>query len=115
MKLSLNELEVWRRVVFPADITFYGLHRVIQYSMGWFESHLYEFEVQSEKLVIVDSKEQAEELAFYNSQPAYDGRIKKPKIFRTSRGVKMDCYLNESCSMCLDGDEACLPEISCDE
>lgn len=115
MKISLNELEVWRRVVFPADIMFYGLHRVIQYSMGWFQSHLYEFEVQSEKLVIVDSKEQAEELAFYNSQPAYDGRVKEPKIFRTSRGVKMDCYLNESCSMCLDGDAACLPEISCDE
>ena len=112
--------------------------------MGWFESHLYEFEVQSEKLVIVDSKEEAEELAFYNSQPAYDGRVKEPKIFRTSRGVKIDRYLNESYPMryiydmgdyweheivlekviedyefvypmCLDGDEACLPEISCDE
>ena len=82
MKISLNELEVWRRVVFPADITFYGLHRVIQYSMGWFESHLYEFEVQSEKLVIVDSKEQAEELAFYNSQPAYDGRVKGCSVWR---------------------------------
>lgn len=139
VKISLNELEVWRRVVFPADITFYGLHRVIQYSMGWFESHLYEFEVQSEKLVIVDSKEEAEELAFYNSQPAYDGRVKEPKIFRTSRGVKIDRYLNESYPMryiydmgdyweheivlekviedyefvypmCLDGDGACPPE-----
>jgi hypothetical protein len=25
------------------DITFYKLHRIIQYVMGWFESHLYEF------------------------------------------------------------------------
>ncbi|MDG2861218.1 plasmid pRiA4b ORF-3 family protein, partial [Vibrio parahaemolyticus] len=28
------------------DITFYKLHRIIQYAMGWFESHLYEFRLR---------------------------------------------------------------------
>lgn len=139
VKISLNELKVWRRVVIPADITFYGLHRVMQYSMGWFDSHLYQFEITSEKLVIVDSKEQAEELAFYNSQPSYNGSIKMPKTFKASRGMKIDRYLNEGCPIqyvydmgdyweheiilekviedyefvypvCLDGEGACPPE-----
>lgn len=31
--IRLDGLDVWRRVVIPADITFKSLHRVIQYSM----------------------------------------------------------------------------------
>ncbi|MGL4337726.1 MAG: plasmid pRiA4b ORF-3 family protein, partial [Turicibacter sp.] len=44
LKITLQELEtVWRRVVVPEGITFKALHDVIQYAMGWTDSHLYQF------------------------------------------------------------------------
>jgi len=42
LKITLKDVKppVWRRVLVRDDITFYKLHRIIQYAMGWFESHL---------------------------------------------------------------------------
>lgn len=34
IKIQLEGLDVWRRVVMPAEVSFNALHRVIQYSMG---------------------------------------------------------------------------------
>ena len=36
IKIQLEGLDVWRRVVMPAEVSFNALHRVIQYSMGWY-------------------------------------------------------------------------------
>ena len=41
--LGLENHEVWRRVIVPADITFRKLHFVIQDAFGWLSYHLYEF------------------------------------------------------------------------
>ncbi len=43
ISLSGSQPLIWRRVLVPKNITFYGLHLVIQTAMGWEESHLYEF------------------------------------------------------------------------
>ncbi|WP_434655316.1 plasmid pRiA4b ORF-3 family protein [Thermoanaerobacterium thermosaccharolyticum] len=45
LKITLKDVKppVWRRVLVKDDITFYKLHKIIQYTMGWFEVHLYEF------------------------------------------------------------------------
>ena len=37
--------KIWRRVHVPADLTFHDLHYVIQFAMGWTNSHLHQFEV----------------------------------------------------------------------
>jgi hypothetical protein len=34
---------VWRRIVVPADFTFYELHMAIQGAFGWENSHLFQF------------------------------------------------------------------------
>lgn len=34
---------VWRRIVVPADYTFYELHKAIQGAFGWENSHLFQF------------------------------------------------------------------------
>ena len=34
---------VWRRIVVPADYTFYHLHKAIQGAFGWENSHLFQF------------------------------------------------------------------------
>ena len=47
---------IWRRVVIPADITFKRLHDTIQFSMDWWDHHLYEFEFPDEKLRITNDR-----------------------------------------------------------
>lgn len=41
--LSASKPKIWRRVLVPADLTFHELHYVIQFSMGWTNSHLHQF------------------------------------------------------------------------
>ncbi|MFQ5447564.1 MAG: plasmid pRiA4b ORF-3 family protein [Saprospiraceae bacterium] len=37
--------KIFRRVLVPKDFNFHQLHYVIQFAMGWANSHLYQFEV----------------------------------------------------------------------
>ncbi len=41
--LDLENHDVWRRVIIPANINFRKLHYVIQDAFGWLSYHLYEF------------------------------------------------------------------------
>jgi len=47
LKITLEHVapSIWRRVLVPSAITFAGLHRVIQESMGWLDCHLHVFRV----------------------------------------------------------------------
>ncbi len=48
--LEGSDPPIWRRVIVPERMTFADLHRVIQISMGWSNSHLHRFEVAGEHL-----------------------------------------------------------------
>ena len=74
IKISLINSKplIWRRVIIPADITFRRLHDVIQFSMGWFDYHLYEFEFPNEKIRITNDYESFEEYKFYTKE--YKGK-----------------------------------------
>ncbi len=43
LKITLLEIDIWRRVVVKSDITLPQLHRLIQVVMGWTNSHLHRF------------------------------------------------------------------------
>lgn len=47
-KISLNDSHprVWRRILVPADYTFFALHCAIQNVMGWTDSHLHAFYIE---------------------------------------------------------------------
>lgn len=47
LKISLRGIspQIWRRVLVPADLTLYGLHRVIQIAFGWEDYHLHAFKL----------------------------------------------------------------------
>lgn len=49
LHVSLNETNpvVWRRIMVPASFSLEALHSVIQLSMGWQMSHLYDFQIGS--------------------------------------------------------------------
>jgi hypothetical protein len=47
LKVSLRGIspQIWRRVLVPADLPLYGLHRVIQIALGWEDYHLHAFKL----------------------------------------------------------------------
>lgn len=108
IKISLigSKPLVWRRVIVPADVTFRRLHDVIQFSMGWMDYHLYEFDFPQEKLRITNDEESYAEYKFYSAK--YKGkkltatedphgivaRILETKI-RQPQTIKIDKYLVE--------------------
>lgn len=36
---------IWRRLLVPADLTLYGLHRGVQIAFGWEDNHLNAFKL----------------------------------------------------------------------
>lgn len=51
LRISLDDVrpEIWRTVRVPPDLTLGGLHWVIQFAMGWTNSHLHQFVVDGER------------------------------------------------------------------
>ena len=65
--------------------------------MGWLNSHLYQFDIQEERLVLVDTPDEVEEYNFMNSDdfPRFGGVKIEPKCYKLSRKVKVDKFLNQ--------------------
>jgi hypothetical protein len=51
LRISLDGLrpEIWRSVRVPQDLTLGALHWVIQFAMGWQNSHLHQFVINGER------------------------------------------------------------------
>ncbi|MDU3350293.1 MAG: plasmid pRiA4b ORF-3 family protein, partial [Clostridium sp.] len=58
IKVELKDSEplIYRRVIVPSDINFEKLHNIIQISMGWNNSYLYDFNIKEENLRITCDK-----------------------------------------------------------
>lgn len=80
LKITLNHSKpsIWRRVLVPADYTFFDLHCAIQSAMGWTDSHLHAFyiEGQKEKERIMIKFPDREGDDFYGSKP-FDERTER--------------------------------------
>lgn len=52
LKITLNGSlpKVWRRILVPADYSFFDLHVAIQDAMGWTDSHLHGFRITKDKI-----------------------------------------------------------------
>ena len=48
-KITLKDIKplIWRSIRVPKTYTFWGFHVAIQDSMGWFDVHLHEFEINN--------------------------------------------------------------------
>jgi hypothetical protein len=51
LKVTLSDITppIWRRLLLPATMTLRDLHRAIQVSLGWQDSHLHGFEIAGER------------------------------------------------------------------
>jgi hypothetical protein len=58
LRVELRGVEplVWRRVLVPENITLAKLHIVLQWTMGWSNSHLHEYEIARRRYGIPDDE-----------------------------------------------------------
>ena len=63
LRVELLEVtpRVWRRLVVPENIKLPALHRALQVSLGWTDSHLHQFNIAGRKYAVPDP-EWADEL-----------------------------------------------------
>jgi Plasmid pRiA4b ORF-3-like protein len=47
---------VWRRILVPETVTLAKLHGILQWTMGWMNSHLHEYEIAHQRYGVPDSE-----------------------------------------------------------
>lgn len=104
IKITLLDSDpaIWRRVLIPEKITFLRLHDVIQFSMGWRDWHLHEFDIKEEKLLVTFNDEAIYEYEHFSKMDI--SKINDPcgfianlieKKVKYSGSVKIDRYLKK--------------------
>lgn len=123
-KIELDGIKpkIWREFFVPADITLADFHWVIQYVMGWENSHMHEFEINRERYnEELDPEFPAKETSAYRLMdlvPAQTKTIHYTYDFgdnweHTIKLVKADFSPPEGFANgygCLRGARACPPE-----
>ncbi|HUO83528.1 MAG TPA: plasmid pRiA4b ORF-3 family protein, partial [Thermoanaerobaculia bacterium] len=56
LKVTLRGIRppIWRRIEVRDDVTFATLHQILQFAMGWTDTHLHRFEVEGETIAVPD-------------------------------------------------------------
>lgn len=74
LKVTLKGIRppIWRRIQVTSDITLYKLHLTLQAAMGWWDEHLYEFEIGGKHFVDPRS---VDELGLENAMEAVLGEV----------------------------------------
>lgn len=126
LKVVLLETDppVWRRFVVLSSVTLHRLHLILQDVMGWANSHLYRFQIESKEYAEPDPDNEFNELDFKNSRLTKLGRLvaKKGSTFLCEYDFG-DSWVHElvledileyepgkQYPTCLAGERACPPE-----
>ncbi|HPL16363.1 MAG TPA: plasmid pRiA4b ORF-3 family protein [Spirochaetota bacterium] len=58
LKITLNDIKppIWRRILVDSDVKLPDLHKIIQTSMGWINSHLHQFIINDQFYSIPDGE-----------------------------------------------------------
>jgi hypothetical protein len=105
---------VWRRVLVPETVTLAKLHGILQWTMGWTNSHLHEYEIARRRYGIPDEE-------WETPEPVTDERRVRLQPLLEA-GVRRFTYLYDfgdhwepprvgsAPIMCMAGESACPPE-----
>lgn len=125
VKVTLKDIKppIWRRFQVQSEISMFNFHRVLQNVMGWYDSHLWEFESQGQfmsggfedddgaahdkfykklKLADVLQREKQKIGYTYDMGDGWEHDIVLEKVLEPSAGVKYP--------LCIAGARACPPE-----
>lgn len=126
IKITLKETEpvIWRRFLVPSNVTLHRLHLILQEVMGWTNSHLYRFKIDTKEYTETESDKDFNELNSINSKRAkLDQAVtEKGNTFEYEYdfgdGWTHELVLEDILEpvtgavypICLDGERACPPE-----
>ncbi len=121
--LKYSQPPIWRRIQVKSDITLAKLHRILQATMGWYDSHLHQFkvrgtyygvpdpgfgfgpEMKNEKTVKLSQIAPGEKSRFiyeYDFGDSWEHDIMVEKVLPPEEGVRYP--------ICIKGKRACPPE-----
>jgi Plasmid pRiA4b ORF-3-like protein len=125
LRIELRGVEplVWRRVLVPENITLAKLHVVLQWTMGWSNSHLHEYEIARRRYGVPDdewpSTEPVTDERRVRLKPLIEDRLRR-FIYLYDFGdhwehiVKVEDLVppkpDRPLIVCLAGENACPPE-----
>lgn len=114
---------IWRRVQIPSDITLDKLHRIIQATMGWWDTHLHQFIVGETRYGVPDPDgwgfvEEIDETTVRLDQIVTGERFKFRYEYDFGNSWEHDLLvekvmpmdLNQQYPVCVKGRRACPPE-----
>lgn len=93
VELLLVAQPVWRRIVVPANFTFWAFHVAIQDAMGWQDKHLHEFKISNPRTGDSFRFGIPDDSAFHGTKevlPGWDHMI--AEHFRPDLGPALYCY-----------------------
>lgn len=92
--LSDSAPRVWRRILVPADYTFFALHCAIQNAMGWTDSHLHAF--------YIGERRGRDRITIEFPNPENDGMY-PPGETRDERTERLADYFGKTIKQCVYG------------
>jgi hypothetical protein len=134
IELLYTDPLIWRRVLVPDTITLVKLHAVIQESMGWWDSHLHEFDIAGRRYGMTDPEwdvdpelideagkkllnvlvDQKQFDYLYDFGDSWLHRIMLEKRLPMIEQITLDNIIPgiepQRYAMCVDGENACPPE-----
>ncbi len=126
IKVTLKDTEpvIWRRILVPSNVTLHRLHLILQEAMGWTNSHLYRFEIDTKEYGESDPDNDFNELDFIDSKRAKLGQVITAKgntfvyEYDFGDGWTHDLVVEDILQpvagtmypICVDGERACPPE-----
>ncbi len=84
----------WRDLIIPSNITFKGLHEIIQIIMGFDNSHLYDFSFKDSRYNIIDFETNEDQfLAFDSDSVCINKFFDNYKIPMTTKSPRNQLFL----------------------
>ncbi len=126
LKVELQDTDppIWRRFVVPSGITLHRLHLILQEVMGWTNSHIYRFQIDTREYAEPNPDNEFYELPFKNSKRSKLDQLVAERgstftyeydfgdswnheiVLEDIRG----CEVGQLLPDCLAGERACPPE-----
>ncbi|MCP1226284.1 plasmid pRiA4b ORF-3 family protein [Sebaldella sp. S0638] len=95
--LSDTHIPIWREIIVPVDITFDELHVILQYTMGWYNCHLYEFKIGD--IEVTTDEEALDEVRYFKTIEGMKklAELRKSRFFvdRTKTLKDVDEFIEE--------------------
>jgi hypothetical protein len=125
IKIELDRIKpaIWRRFIVDTSFSLHKLHKTIQFVMGWYNAHQYEFNINNTRYSITDQNDNYLDYEIIDSKKTKLRSLGLQQndnfkyVYDFGDDWKHTIYVEKilkigpvAYPMCLDGDRSCPPE-----